>query len=197
MVVESRPPRGSGNVAPPDGQRQTPAGRRFEIQRLGLPALGMGRVGMKPHESAAWLYGFLTAVRSGDLYAPPHVVEMVERALERYERTRATREEWGLARYRRALRRLRSIADRPKGRQSLALLGFVKFYQLFSRPVPERFPKPLTLRAKGIDSCSYGDAMRRPSIAAASLGPSGVHPGGGKGPNSSCGTPAERRDTFV
>ena len=75
MVVESRPPRGSGNVAPPDGQRQTPAGRRFEIQRLGLPALGMGRVGMKPHESAAWLYGFLAAVRSGDLYTPPHVVE--------------------------------------------------------------------------------------------------------------------------
>jgi hypothetical protein len=51
---------------------------------------------MKPHESAAWLYGFLAAVRSGDLYAPPHVVEMVERALERYER--ATEGELGLAR---------------------------------------------------------------------------------------------------
>lgn len=43
---------------------------------------------MKAHESAAWLYGFLAAVRSGDLYAPPHVIEVVERALGRYERAR-------------------------------------------------------------------------------------------------------------
>jgi hypothetical protein len=46
---------------------------------------------MKSHESAAWLYGFLAAVRSGDLYAPPHVVEVVERVLERYERVRNAR----------------------------------------------------------------------------------------------------------
>ena len=85
-------------MAPPDGQRQTPAGRRFENPGLELRAPGMGRVGMKAHESAAWLQGFLAAVRSGDLYAPPHVVEMVERALERYERRRATRGEWRLAR---------------------------------------------------------------------------------------------------
>jgi hypothetical protein len=63
-------------------------GGRRPQRGLELRALGMGRVGMKPHESAAWLYGFLAAVRSGDLYAPPHVVEMVERALERYEHTR-------------------------------------------------------------------------------------------------------------
>jgi hypothetical protein len=43
---------------------------------------------MERHESAAWLYGFLAAVRSGDLYAPEHVIEVVERALGRYERAR-------------------------------------------------------------------------------------------------------------
>jgi hypothetical protein len=48
----------------------------------------MGRSTMKTHESAAWLYGFLAAVRSGDFYAPPHVVEMVERVLGRWERTK-------------------------------------------------------------------------------------------------------------
>jgi hypothetical protein len=35
---------------------------------------------MERHESAAWLYGFLAAVRGGDLYAPEHVIEVVERA---------------------------------------------------------------------------------------------------------------------
>ncbi len=41
---------------------------------------------MKAHESAAWLYGFLAAVRSGELFAPPHVVAMVKQALCRYEK---------------------------------------------------------------------------------------------------------------
>jgi hypothetical protein len=45
---------------------------------------------MERHKSAAWLYGFLAAVDRGDHYAPPHVVEMVERVLARYERTWAT-----------------------------------------------------------------------------------------------------------
>jgi hypothetical protein len=45
---------------------------------------------MERHESAAWLYGFLAAVRSAELYAPPHVIEMVERVLERYESARRT-----------------------------------------------------------------------------------------------------------
>jgi hypothetical protein len=48
---------------------------------------------MERHESAAWLYGFLAAVRSGDMYAPPHVIEMVERVIERYERAGTTRSE--------------------------------------------------------------------------------------------------------
>jgi hypothetical protein len=41
---------------------------------------------MQGHESAAWLYAFLAAVRAGDLYAPPHVVEVVKRVLARYEK---------------------------------------------------------------------------------------------------------------
>jgi hypothetical protein len=41
---------------------------------------------MQGHESAAWLYAFLAAVRTGDLYAPPHVVELVKRVLARYEK---------------------------------------------------------------------------------------------------------------
>lgn len=53
---------------------------------------------MERHESAAWLYGFLAAVRSGELYAPPHVIEMVERVLERYESARRTQHEWKVAR---------------------------------------------------------------------------------------------------
>jgi hypothetical protein len=41
---------------------------------------------MSAHESAAWLYGFLAAVRSGQLYAPPHVVAVVKQVLARYEK---------------------------------------------------------------------------------------------------------------
>jgi hypothetical protein len=41
---------------------------------------------MTSHESAVWLYGFLAAVRSGELYAPPHVVAMVKQVLARYEK---------------------------------------------------------------------------------------------------------------
>jgi hypothetical protein len=39
-----------------------------------------------------------------------------------------------------------SIADRPKGRRSLASSNSAKLHQVFSRPFPEGFPKPLTLR---------------------------------------------------
>ena len=48
---------------------------------------------MERHESAAWLSGFLASVRSGDLYAPAHVIEMVERVLMRYESVGITRSE--------------------------------------------------------------------------------------------------------
>jgi hypothetical protein len=48
---------------------------------------------MERHESAAWLYGFLAAVRSGDMYAPAHVIEMVERVLARYGSAGTTRSE--------------------------------------------------------------------------------------------------------
>ena len=99
MVVESRPLLGAQATWPlPTASVRPPLAVALRIRGLELHPPGTGRVGMKPHESAAWLYGFLAAVRRGDLYAPPHVVEMVERALERYEHTRATRGEWGLAR---------------------------------------------------------------------------------------------------
>jgi hypothetical protein len=39
MVVESGPLGAQATVAPPDGQRQTPAGRRFEIHGLELARL--------------------------------------------------------------------------------------------------------------------------------------------------------------
>jgi hypothetical protein len=59
---------------------------------------------MKSHESAAWLYGFLAAVRSGEFYAPPHVVETVERVLGRWERAKTVNAaEW----------RLRANTQRP------------------------------------------------------------------------------------
>jgi hypothetical protein len=76
MLVESRTPWGSGNVAPPDGQRQTPAGRRFEIRAWSFVRRGMGRVGGEASRIGGMAYGFLAAIRRGDLYAPPHVVTL-------------------------------------------------------------------------------------------------------------------------
>jgi hypothetical protein len=37
-------------------------------------------------KAAAWLYGFLAAVKGGGLYAPPPVVAVVEQVLARYEK---------------------------------------------------------------------------------------------------------------
>jgi hypothetical protein len=44
--------------------------RAVALVRAELRASAMGRVGDETHESADRLYGFLAAVRRGDLYAP-------------------------------------------------------------------------------------------------------------------------------
>jgi hypothetical protein len=70
----------------PDGSRaDATSGPSCSVWGVPTGLGGYGPPWIQTHEPAAWLYAFLIAVRSGDLYAPPHVVEVVKRVLARYE----------------------------------------------------------------------------------------------------------------